>query len=58
VFTSSLVMAGVLDGAASKTLSISRISIAQLSAEKRKSWKSAWLLLASSPKGKVHVPPL
>jgi len=48
---------GVLGGAASKTLSISRTSIAQLSAEKRKSWRSAWLPLASSPKAKAHVPP-
>jgi len=48
-------MAVVRDGAASKMLWISRTSIAQLSAEKPKSWKSEWLRLASSPKVKAHV---
>src|SRR5205823_4532872 len=48
-------MAVVRGGAASRMVWISRTSIAQLSAEKPKSWKSAWLPLASSPKAKAHV---
>ena len=48
-------MAVVRDGAASRMLWISRTSIAQLCAEKPKSWKSEWLRLASYPKVKAHV---
>src|SRR5260370_607588 len=56
-FTSSHATEGVRDGAACKTRSSSRTSIAQLSVEEWKSWRSAWLPLASSPKPKAHARP-
>jgi hypothetical protein len=46
-------MADVLDGDASKTLCINRISTAPSSEGKRKSWKSAWPLLTIFQKGRA-----